>query len=70
MGVALEYFVKDAFCNSLHIQGADEKDKEHSKYISYRGNDKNPPDFMISGGDAVEVKKVEGALRGCPKTNV
>jgi hypothetical protein len=64
MGVALEYFVKDAFCNSLHIEGVDEKDKEHSKCISYRGNDKNPPDFMIREGDAVEVKKVEGSLSG------
>jgi hypothetical protein len=63
MGIALEYFVKDAFCNSLHIQSVDEKDKEHAKYISYRGNDKNPPDFMIRGGDAVEVKKVQGAFK-------
>jgi NgoPII restriction endonuclease len=64
MGVALEYFVKDAFCNSLYIQGADEKDKEHSKYFSYSGNEKNPPDFLIRGGDAVEVKKLERSLSG------
>ena len=62
MGVALEYFVKDAFCNSLHISDTDEKDKEHSKYFSYLGNDKNPPDFLIRGGDAVEVKKLTKPL--------
>jgi hypothetical protein len=64
MGVALEYFVKDAFCNSLHIQDTDEKDKEHSKYISYCGNEKNPPDFLIRGGDAVEVKKLQSPSSG------
>ena len=64
MGIALEYFVKDVFCNSLHIQDADEKDKEHSKYFSYRGNANNPPDFLIRGGDAVEVKKLTRSLNG------
>ena len=64
MGVALEYFVKDVFCNSLHIQDADEKDKAYSKYFSYLGNDKNPPDFLIRGGDAVEVKKLTKPLNG------
>src|SRR5262245_28624301 len=57
MGVTLEYFVKDAFCNSLNIQDTNEKDREHSKYFSYCGNTNNPPDFLIRGGDAVEVKK-------------
>lgn len=59
MGIALEYFVKDAFCNSFSIVSPD-KEKEHSKHLSYIGNANNPPDFIIKGGDAVEVKKMEG----------
>lgn len=64
MGVALEYFVKDAFCNSLQITNTASKDKEYSKYLSYIGNANNPPDFMINGGDAVEVKKVQSPNSG------
>jgi hypothetical protein len=34
-----------------------------SEAFSYLGNQNNPPDFMIRGGDAVEVKKIEGASK-------
>lgn len=58
MGVALEYFVKDAFCGTIDIKSTSEKDREYAKHLSYIGNTNNPPDFMIRGGDAVEVKKI------------
>lgn len=58
-GVALEYYLKDLFCNSYDIEEVADKDKEHSKYLSYLGNQNNPPDFIIENSDAVEVKKVE-----------
>lgn len=64
MGIALEYFVKDAFCNSLGIKDLADKDKEYSKYLSYIGNANNPPDFIIKGSDAVEVKKVQNPDSG------
>lgn len=60
MGEALEYYVKDLFCDSLKEKDIDKKDKLYSKYFSYIGNQNNPPDFIISGGDAAEVKKIEG----------
>jgi len=60
MGEALEYYVKDLFCGSLKEKNIDKKDKKHSQYFSYIGNQNNPPDFIISGGDAAEVKKIEG----------
>lgn len=60
VGTALEYFVKDMFCNSLNENSIDAKDKIYSKYLSYIGTQNNPPDFMITGGDAIEVKKIEG----------
>ncbi len=60
IGEALEYYVKDLFCGSLEEKDIDKKDKKHSEYFSYIGNQNNPPDLIISGGDAVEVKKNEG----------
>ncbi len=60
IGEALEYYVKDLFCGSLEEKNIYKKDKKHSGYFSYIGNQNNPPDLIISGGDAVEVKKIEG----------
>jgi len=63
VGTALEYFVKDMFSSSIAIAGLDNKDRAHSGYLSYLGNQNNPPDFVIKNGDAVEVKKI-GAVVG------
>lgn len=64
VGDALEYFVKDLFCSSIEIGNIDKKKEEHNKYLSYLGNSSNPPDFIIKGSDAVEVKKLEGLAFG------
>lgn len=60
VGEALELFVKDAFCGSF-----DEKEKTnmYSKNFSYLGNQNNPPDIIIRGGDAIEVKKIAGVKK-------
>lgn len=61
-GEPLEQFVRDAFCpveESLDVLKAQ---KLRSNCFSYLGNQNNPPDFMIRGGDAVEVKKIEGKV--------
>ena len=60
MGEALEYYVKDLFCGCLKEKEIDKKEKIYSEYFSYIGNQNNPPDFIISDGDAIEVKKTEG----------
>lgn len=60
-GEALEYYIKDLFCNSFN-KSLEEKSKIYSKNFSYLGNQNNPPDIMIQKGDAVEVKKVENSL--------
>ena len=59
-GEALEQFVKDAFCSCLGERSELDKELAHTKYLSYLGNQNNPPDFLIKGklGDAVEVKKI------------
>lgn len=62
VGTALEYFVRDIFCSSIDIVGLANKDKKHSGYLSYLGNQNNPPDFIVKNGDAVEVKKIGGLV--------
>jgi len=59
MGEALESYVKDLFCDGFDIKDNSEKNKLYSKYFSYLGNQNNPPDIIISNGDAIEVKKIE-----------
>ena len=57
MGEALEIYVKDIFCGTLGEENNAKKDLEYGKLFSYLGNQNNPPDIMIKGGDAIEVKK-------------
>lgn len=57
-GEALELYVKDVFCNSLNV-AMNEKLISFSENFSYLGNQNNPPDMIIRGGDAIEVKKIE-----------
>jgi hypothetical protein len=64
MGDALEFYVKDLFCDSLHENSLAKKNEIYSKYFSYIGNQNNPPDIIIKGGDAIEVKKIESLRSG------
>lgn len=58
MGEKLEEYVKDLFCNSFSLPES-QKLTIYNRYFSYLGNQKNPPDIMLRGGDAIEVKKIE-----------
>lgn len=40
-------------------QGGNNRMGKWSEIFSYTGNSANPPDLMLKGGDAVEVKKIE-----------
>ena len=57
-GEALEQYVKDLFAGTINDDEITRM-RKHSGVYSYAGNQNNPPDFMIRGGDAVEVKKIE-----------
>ncbi len=59
MGEGLESFVKNAFANSFGINDKNEKNQIYSQYFSYEGSKRTPPDLMIKGGDALEIKKTE-----------
>jgi signal peptidase I len=58
VGLGLESYVKDAFANSFQIVDEQSKMRCYSNVFSWTGNQNHPPDFMLIGGDAVEVKKM------------
>lgn len=58
MGELLEDYVKNAFADCIG-KSTDEQNKARSNTFSYLGNSNNPPDAMLQGGDAIEIKKLE-----------
>jgi hypothetical protein len=61
MGEALEEYIKDAFAGTINEQNEQKRLARFGDVFSYLGNQNNPPDIMIRGGDAIEVKKIEKA---------
>lgn len=59
MGEALEEYIKDLFANTVDIEDEQVRNAAISATFSYLGNQNNPPDSMLHGGDAIEVKKIE-----------
>jgi hypothetical protein len=57
-GEALEFYVKDAFCNSF-TRPKLEKEEKHRESFAWLGNQNFPPDLIIRHGDAFEIKKIE-----------
>lgn len=57
-GDALEEYVKDLFAGTFAMQENERLEKIEETF-SYLGNNSNPPDAMLRGGDAIEVKKIE-----------
>ncbi len=61
MGEALEKYIKDAFADTLGLESETERMKVYNQKFSWLGSQNNPPDIMIKGGDAIEVKKTQSA---------
>lgn len=57
IGVALEAYVKDLFSDSFLIN-SEQKEARYLEVFSYTGNPNRPPDVMLRGGDAIEIKKM------------
>lgn len=76
VGEALEKFIKDAFANTLENDNEIEVLQKYNEVFSWLGNQNHPPDIMIKGGDAIEVKKTQAvssdlALNSSyPKSNI
>lgn len=56
-GERLEYFVKDLLAGSIDKDGVEDKTASHKRCLSWLGSQNHPPDLMIRGGEAIEVKK-------------
>lgn len=59
MGDALEAFIKDSFANTFLERNEQKKLEMYKEKFSWLGSQNNPPDIMIRGGDAIEVKKTQ-----------
>lgn len=59
MGGALEEYIKDVFAGTVDEKDLTVRNRKISECFSYTGNQNNPPDSIIKGGDAIEVKKIE-----------
>ena len=60
LGEALEFFMRDSFTGTFNEKNAQAKKDAYDKNFSYLGNQNNPPDLIIKGGDALEIKKLSG----------
>ena len=58
-GDSLEEYIKDLYAGTLRESNEQVRLQKISEAFSYIGNDSNPPDAMLYGGDAIEVKKIE-----------
>lgn len=60
LGDAFEVYVKNVFAGvpTRGLAGT-EKQKKYGEAFSYLGSSTNPPDAILRGGDAIEIKKLE-----------
>lgn len=57
-GDMLEAFIQDSFANSYGKKGQ-EYNRLIKETFSYLGNSFNPPNMILKGSDAIEVKKIQ-----------
>lgn len=57
VGEQLEFYIRDAICGSFKLLHR-EKEVRYRSVFSLLGNQNNPPDMIIRGGDAFEIKKI------------
>ena len=57
IGDVMEMFVKDLYANTLHIEDFNEKNLYFEKTFSYISKQSSPPDLIVRGYEAIEIKK-------------
>lgn len=60
-GESFEEYVKDLYADTFSETNESERCRKIQEVFSYEGNSSNPPDAMLKGGDAIEIKKLESA---------
>ncbi len=68
LGEKLEVFVQQAFAGIFQTQTKLELAQRTQGIFSYVANNSNPPDLILSGSDAIEIKKLE-SLNGAISLN-
>lgn len=58
-GDALEAYIRDMIAGTFNVENPVERNEIYNDIFSYRGNQNNPPDLILRGGDALEIKKIE-----------
>ncbi len=58
VGDALEEYIKDIFADTINETNPECKTNKYNQVFSWQGRQNNPPDLIIRGGDAMEVKKI------------
>lgn len=59
IGEALETYIQNAFASTLTETDNIQRNQKVAETFSYLGNQNNPPDIILHGGDAIEVKKIQ-----------
>lgn len=58
VGEQLEFYIKDSLANTFKLS-KEKKEKKYSEVFSWLGNQNHPPDMIVRGSDAFEIKKIE-----------
>lgn len=58
LGEAFEVYIKNVFSGAFGLAGTAYQ-KKIEEAFSYQGSASKPPDLMIRGGDAIEIKKLQ-----------
>lgn len=58
LGEAFEVYIKNVFAGAFGLTGTAYQ-KKIEEAFSYQGSASKPPDLMIRGGDAIEIKKLQ-----------
>ncbi len=58
LGEAFEVYIKNVFAGAFGLAGTMYQDRI-SAVFSYQGSATKPPDLMLRGGDAIEIKKLQ-----------
>ena len=59
MGEGLETYIKNGFASLFDEDDENKRNEIINDVFSYTGNKNSPPDLMLRGGDAIEIKKIE-----------
>lgn len=55
---SMKEYVENLFADSFDARDMGERIYRHMEVFSHLGNSTNPPDFILRGGDAIEIKNI------------